>query len=210
MDDTVQQPTPSPKPPAPLQDALKTWTAETGAAGAPDLTVLRLDASDRLVIPFTTTMARVTLHYLDASAYRGYLHCQGPDCLLCRIGRQAEVRDLLPVYDPVAQAVGVLAVSPNVRPHALRPQLAAVLRRLDEGRPLLVTIRRLDTARFGVGTLPLPEGADDGAARILEFTRRFESGAVDLGAVYPSLTREELMAIPEVAGALRLRGVTAP
>src|SRR5262249_19030644 len=104
-----------------LTDALELWQAEGPGAARPPLEGVRLDANERLLVPFTTSTRRVQLHYLDAPALRGYLRCQGPGCLLCRLGKEPETRDLLPVYDPVAQAVGVLAISPNLRPQALRP-----------------------------------------------------------------------------------------
>jgi hypothetical protein len=202
----------TPVPPAPnqqhqgLTDGLSLWDAETSSPPA-GLSLLRIDGNETLIIPFTTSMQRDTLHYLDSAAYRGYTHCPGPGCLLCRIGRQSEIRDLLPVYDPVAQAVAVLAISPNLRPHALRPQLAPLLRQLRQDARIIIALRKLDNIRFAVTTLPLPDDADDGADKIAAFVKQVEANAIDLGSVYPRLGNEELAALPDVASAMRLKGI---
>jgi hypothetical protein len=191
-------------------DGLAVWDAEAaGLTPGATLPLVRLDASERLLIPFTVAMVRVAVHYLDSPALRGYVRCPGADCLLCQVGRQADVRDLLPVYDPVERAVAVLPISTNLRAAALRPQIAPVLRRLrhDHGRPPLIALRRLDAGKFALATLDLPEGVDDGAAAVKSFRDRLEAGEIDLASAYPQLTRQDLAAIPEVAAAMRVRGV---
>src|SRR5262249_49466669 len=100
-----------------LFDATEKWAAEAGCVPA-SLAEIRLDQNERLVAPFTTSVVEAVVHYLDYPSLRGYVRCNGPDCLLCKIGRQPDTRDLLPVYDVVSRAVGVLAVSPNLRPAA--------------------------------------------------------------------------------------------
>jgi hypothetical protein len=170
--------------------------------------LIRIDASESLIVPFTTSLLRVKIHFHDTRAYRGYLHCSGAECLACRIGRKPEVRDLLPVYDAVARAVGVLAVSESLRPQALRPQLTPILRQLRQGGRLILSIRKSDNVHFEVGTLDLPEDADDGADKILAFSRQLEAGSIDLAAVYPHIDNEELAQIPEIAQAMHLKGIS--
>jgi hypothetical protein len=207
MEEHTLNPTPAPKAPDHLKDGLDLWDSEAGGTAAA-LTAVRIDLNESLLVPFTTSMLRVRLHFLDTQAYRGFVHCSGDRCLLCRIGRKSEVRDLLPVYDAVARAVGVLAISESLRPNALRPQLAPILRQLKQGGRLVVTVRKLDNVRFEVGTLDLPEDADDGADKIRTFLRQLEAGVIDLGAVYPRLSGDELAGIPEIAQAMRLKGIT--
>jgi hypothetical protein len=190
-----------------VTDALSKWEAEAGTAPA-SLTEIRLDQNERLVTPFTTSVVEAVIHYLDYPSFRGYVRCNGPDCLLCKIGRQPDTRDLLPVYDVVSGAVGVLPVSPNLRPHALKPQLTPVLRQLKDNRRVLVALRKLDKMRYNVAILPLPEDADDGARTIAEFLAQFENDAIDLRAVYPQLSNEDLADIPEIATQVKLRGIT--
>src|SRR4051812_39308681 len=122
--------------PVPLDqpvDGLALWDEEARDNPGGSLTAIRIDQNERLVIPFTTSMLRTAMHYLNFAAVQGYVLCNGPDCLLCRIGRQQDVRDLLPVYDVLDKAVGVLAIGPNQRPQAIRPAIAPVLRRVARG-----------------------------------------------------------------------------
>jgi hypothetical protein len=81
-------------------DGLDLWASEAPSQVPASLSLIRLDASEKTLVPFTTTMQRVQLHYMDAAALRGYVHCLEKDCLLCRLGKELATRDLLPVYDP--------------------------------------------------------------------------------------------------------------
>jgi hypothetical protein len=197
------------KPPAGpggVVDALEQWDAEAATTAAA-LSVIRLDGSECLVTPFTTSMKRVAVHYLDTGSLRGYVHCNGPGCVLCRVGRHKDTRDLWPVNDLVNRSVGVLPISPNMRPQALRPQLLPVLRRMkDSETPLLVSIRR-DEHRYTMNMSDLPEDADHGDATVRDFLRRLDAGEIDLGSVYPRYADADLAAIPEVARLMAAKGV---
>ena len=194
------------KAPARVTDALTKWEAE--AAQTPtSIAEIRLDGNERLVVPFTKSIVEAHVHYLDYHSLTGYVHCNGNGCLLCQIGRHPDIRDLLPVYDPVAQTVGVLAVSPNMRPQALKPQLMPVLRLLQQGQRVLIGIKKLDKWRYTVTILPLPAGAEDGAAEINKFLQGFQADAIDPRGIYPQMDNEALASITEVANQLRLRGI---
>lgn len=190
-------------------NALTEWRREmtAGIAAAP-LSVVRLDANERLLIPFTTGIRRCKLHFTDYPSLRGYTHCNENGCSLCRIGRQAEERDLLPMYDPQEKAVAVLAISPSLRPNALRPQLKPILERLQADSRILIGIQKPDNTRFVVKAYPLPTAADDGADVILRFLEQFDAGRIDLGSVFPRLTNNQLTVVPEIADAMKLRGIT--
>jgi hypothetical protein len=203
---TAGVPGAAPPPTGQLTDALAAWRAEAGAAPV-GLDEVRLDQNERLLIPFTTSMARTTVHYLDFTSFRGYVRCNGAGCLLCRVGRKADSRDLLPVYDVVARAVAVLAVPPNVRPQALKPQLLPILARVAANERVLLALSKVDSYRYRATPLPLPDEADDGAEQIGEFLGRLESGSADLTAAILRLSNEELAAIPEVGTMAKVRGV---
>jgi hypothetical protein len=189
-------------------DGLELWDTEALDNSVGSLSAIRLDQNERLVIPFTTSLVRKELHYLSFAAVQGYVLCNGPDCLLCRVGRQQDVRDLLPVYDVLDRAVGVLAIGPNQRPHALRPAIAPVLRRVARGEgPLLLTLCK-QGYKYVAGAQPLPAGADDGAAAIRDFRDRFEAGMVDLTAAFQRLANEDLAAIDEVKNLMTAKGIT--
>jgi hypothetical protein len=207
----LTEPKPQPgEPAAPaggLTDALTLWRSEMASAGPAILSAIRLDANERLVIPFTTAMVRAQVHYIPSPAARGYVHCNGKGCLLCRLERQVETRDLLPVYDAVDKVVGVLPISPSMRPPALRPQVKLVLEQLQTQGRLLVGVRKPDNMSFVVTPYDLPENADDGATVILAFTEQFKAGRIDLGCVYSRMTNEELAAVPEIATMMTLKGI---
>jgi hypothetical protein len=188
-------------------DGLAMWDAEAQDDARAGLAEIRPDQNERLLIPFTTSMVRVILHYLSFASLRGFVLCHGPDCLLCRVGRQQTVRDLLPVYDVVDKAVGVLAIGPNQRLQALRPGIAPVLRRVAKGEgPLLMTVRR-EGYKYLVGAEPLPAGADDGRAVIADFIRRFEAGEVELNGTFRRLDNDDIAAIDEIKILMSAKGI---
>lgn len=190
-----------------VTDALTLWSDEIAPAHPIAPPLVRLDTNECLVIFFSTSMLRVKVHFLDFAAVRGYVHCRGSHCLMCRLGRQVETRDLLPVYDAVNKMVAVLPISANLRPHALRPQLVPILHHLKENPRLVIGISKLDNVRFAVSTYPLTDGADDGADVILPFLEKFEKGHIDLGDVYVRMTNEELAAVPELSTTMALKGI---
>jgi hypothetical protein len=197
------------QPPSPknaIVDAVAKWSADTPRALS-NLTEVRLDASETIVVPFTTSVGEVAVHYVDYPSVRSYLRCNGDGCLLCRIGRQAEKRDLLPIFHAVDGRIAILPISPSIRPGALRPQILPVLRQLKEGKRVLLIICRPDRGRYSVTMQPLAEGIDDGAAQIAEFLQAFATGSVDLASVFPQLSNPELAAVPEIATALKIRGI---
>ncbi len=190
-----------------LADAASLWAAEAGAASAVTLIEFRLDQNEKLAIPFTTSILPVQVHYLDFTSFRGYVRCPGADCLLCRVGRKVEKRDILPLYDVMNRVVVVLAVPENMRPQALKPQLAPVMGKVKNGERLLLRLSKLDSYRFLVIPEPLHESAEDGADAIANFFDKLTSGAVRLSDVYPCLDNETVAAFPEVAAALKARGI---
>jgi hypothetical protein len=188
-------------------DGLALWE-EGGEGPGADLAVIRLDQNERLLVPFTTTLLPMVLHYLDYPSLQGYVQCNGPGCLLCRVGRQQEKRDVWPIYDLVEKAVGVLLISPNQRPHSLRRLLLPVFRRLAGGEgPLLLSLRK-DGSKFSGSTLPLPEAADHGAAAIRTFLEQVEAGQVDLGSPLQKLADEDLAMIEEIKAHMVAKGIT--
>jgi hypothetical protein len=191
-----------------LVDGLALWDSEAAEVAPAGLETVRLDQNEHLLIPFTEGMVRVTLHYVSFAAISGYVRCLGPDCLLCRLGRRPEERDLLPVYDVLAKAVVVLPISSSIRPHALRSQLVPPLRRMAKGEgPLLLAVRKDGNSKFVVSALPLPEGADDGAAVIGPFCERMKAGQVDLASAFQLIPNLELATIDEVSLMMRAKGV---
>jgi hypothetical protein len=185
-------------------DMLTLWGAETQDDHEP-LGLVRLNANETMVIPFTTDLTPVEIHYCAEPEIKGYVRCNGPDCILCRIGRNKDQRFLLPVHLPTTRAVAVLAISPSAKPGALRPQLLAILK---SGKRVAVSITRLDLVAYRVVPHALREGIDDGAAIIADFNRRWESHQIELCAVYPKHDNAFLAELPGVSVMMAFKGIT--
>jgi hypothetical protein len=183
---------------------LEAWDEERVETFARPIGLVRLDANEVAVIPFTPEMVPVTLHYCEQAEIAGYVRCNGEGCVLCRAGRTKDERALLPVYVPASQSVGLLAISPSSRPGALKPPVMAALR---SGRRLALLISRPDRAAFRVTTADLREGMDDGAPAIQAFRKAWDADQVDLAGVYPRYDNRSLAEVPGIATMLALKGV---
>lgn len=167
------------------------------------LEIVRIGEDETPIIPFTATGDKLDLHYSDDQEIRGYLHCGGDGCPLCRIGRKIDQRILLPVFLPTAGAVGVLMVPLTRTPLALLPQLLLSLR---SGRREILFLRR-DGNKYGVTARPLAEGEEDGAGAIRAFLEQAEAGTIDLGGLVTRLGNDEIAGIPSIARHLALKGI---
>lgn len=180
---------------------LDAGTQGTGPMG-PVLEVVRLGSDETPLIPFTSKAERVTLHYCNEPEINGYVQCNGTGCALCKIGKRRDERLLIPVYLPAAAAVGVLPISPALRPHALFPQLAAVLK---ADKPMVAFVSR-DRDRYTVSTAAIGPDTDAGDATIKAFLTEQAAGRIKLSSVMATFTNEQLAGVPAVARMLALRG----
>lgn len=104
--------------------------------------------------------------------------------------------------------VSGLAITPNQRPHALRPQLAPILKRLKSGpERVVVSVRQDERWNMHVGSTPLQPGVEDGASAVAEFLKQYSEGGIDLSGIYGRLDNESLAEIPEVHKVLAARGL---
>ncbi|MCK9502452.1 MAG: hypothetical protein M0Q52_11560 [Lascolabacillus sp.] len=174
-----------------------------GEAAESVLEVVRLGSDESAVIPFTADSEAVDLHYCPESEISGYVVCNGPDCVLCRIGRKREQRLLLPVYLPAAGSVGILPVSRSLRPFALLPQISNVLK---AGKPMVMFVTR-EGAKYTVSTAELRKDVDGGEEAIKHFLDDSEAGLHRLADVYPRIDNEQLASVEEIARMMALKGV---
>ena len=107
----------------------------------------------------------------------------------------------MPVYLPVNQAVGVLPVSPSLRPLALLPQIASVLK---SRRPMVLFVAR-QGSQFRVSSCELKENMDSGSEAIRRFKEEYEAGNVDLTSVFSRIPNEQLKLVTEIAQILQYR-----
>ena len=166
------------------------------------LEVVRLGKDETAIIPFTADSEAVDLHYCPETEISSYLICNGPDCVLCRIGRRQDKRLLLPVYLPAAGCVGILPVSRSLRPFALLPQISNVLK---AKKPMVMFVNR-EVAKFTVSTDELQKDVDGGEETIRCFLDDYEAGNHDLSAVYQQIDNEQLAGVEEIGRMMALKG----
>jgi hypothetical protein len=167
------------------------------------LEVVRLGSDETAIIPFTADSEAVDLHYCSETEINSYVICNGPDCVLCRIGRKRDQRLLLPVYLPASGGVGILPVSRSLRPFALLPQISNVLK---ADKPMVMFVTR-EGAKYIVSTAELQKDVDGGEAAIRRFLDDYEAGLHDLTSVYPRIDNEELAAVEEIGRMMALKRV---
>ena len=167
------------------------------------LEVIRLGSDETAIIPFTADSKGVDLHYCSETEINGYVVCNGADCVICRIGRKKDPRLLLPVYLPAAGCVGVLPVSRSLRPFALLPQIASVLK---SGKPMVMFVTR-DGGKHTVSTAELQNDVDGGETAIKSFLEEYEAGMIDLSSIYPKIDNEQLASVEEIGRMMTLKGV---
>lgn len=183
------------------------WSDEGHADSGEALQLVRPEANEVAVIPFTTDMALVKLHYSDLKEIPGWIQCNGDPCVLCQAGRKVEERVLLPVYLPASKAIGVLPISPSSRPGSLRPPVMAALR--SEQKVALI-ISKPDRMSFRVQAVDLKPHMDDGAKVVKAFLKRWEADQIDLTAVYAKVDNADLAELPSLAAILQFKGLLAP
>ena len=179
---------------------LEVATAESAES---QLEVVRLGQDETAIIPFTADSEAVDLHYCSETEINSYVICNGPDCVLCRIGRKRDQRLLLPVYLPAAGCVGILPVSRSLRPFALLPQISNVLK---AGKPMAMFVTR-EGGKYTVSTAELQKDVDGGEAAIRHFIDDYEAGNHDLSAVYPHIDNKQLASVEEISRMMTLKGV---
>lgn len=168
------------------------------------LAVIRLGQDETPLIFFTADAEQVHLHYCEEPEIRGYSLCPGQGCLLCRLGRKADSRLLIPAYSPTEGAVGVLPVSTSLRPFALLPQIAPLFR---ADKPLVAFVRR-DSTQYRVSTQELGPHIEAGEAEIRRFMTEYAEGALRLAQVFPQIDPALLASVPQIARLMALKGVT--
>jgi len=169
----------------------------------PTLDLVRLNFDETAMIPFTSESVEVEVHYCSETEIRSYVMCNGPGCVLCRIGRKKDPRLLLPVYLPASGCVAILPVSPSLRPFALLPQIFNVL----EAEKLMVIFVTRDGSKYNVSTNELQKDVDCGEAAIKRFLDDYEAGLHDLSAVYPKINNPQLANIEKIDRMMALKGV---
>jgi hypothetical protein len=175
------------------------------------LETVRIGYDETPVLPFTSQGASVRTHWCEEPEIKGWVACAGDGCLLCKAGRRADDRLLIPVYMPVDRRVSVLMMSTVLRPRSLRPQYAEHVKKAEAGgyRAVLFIKKAADNA-FAVTSVPLRDGEDDGAEAVKQFRAAHASGEIQLASVVQHVDEQHLRAVPGIAALLRLKGLVSP
>jgi hypothetical protein len=171
------------------------------------LTEVRLGNDEVAVFPFTPTAQTAKVHYCPEPEVRGYIRCNGPDCVLCRAGKRPDVRSLLPVYLPVSMEIAVLPITPSLRPGALKPQ---IYKALQSPKPVNCLVRKDLNNTYVVSLKEVPEGQSPGQELIADFVKRYDDpdSGVDLASIYQQLDNTALAEVPGIQRMLELKGIT--
>ena len=185
---------------AKLGDLIKQKTT-TGALGEFKIP----EGADVIGRVFTDDVANISLHYGETEALRGYFQCLGEGCPFCLAGRKASPFFLLPVYNVAADSIQILRLAESTDPHALLPQVLSVLDdpKLEEK---FQVFHRLDKYRYNIESRTAVDRRHIGAAHISVFTDAAESGKIDLTAIFPRPSREDMLAVDAIRLHLELTG----
>ena len=167
------------------------------------LEVVRLGNDETAIIPFTADSEGIDLHYCSETEINGYVVCNGPECVLCRIGRRKEERLLLPVYLPASGCVGILPVSRSLRPYALLPQISNVLK----SDTLMVMFVIREVGKYMISTKSLEKDMDGGELQIKEFLEDYAAGSINLIDLYPKIDNEQLLGVDGIQKMAALKGI---
>jgi hypothetical protein len=166
---------------------------------------VRISQDETFLLLFTSGSIRLSLHWVNDPEFRGFVHCNGEDCLFCRIGNKNMNKLLLPVYSFDSNAVAVLPISDSMRPHALLPQIANILESGKNLRKRLVLISKDRDHAFTVRTKKLPKDKrDEPIEKIRRFKEGHDAGEIDLTAVFQTMSDYELKQLESVRQKLEL------
>jgi hypothetical protein len=168
---------------------------------------VRLDNNEVAVFLITEIAQSVKVHYCAEPEVRGYIRCNGPDCVLCRAGKRPDLRSLLPVYLPVSMEIAVVPITPSLRPGALKPQ---IYKALQSPKPVICLVRKELNNVFVVSLKEVPEGQSPGQDLIADFLKRYvkPDSDVDLASIYQQLDNTALAEVPGIQRMLELKGIT--
>lgn len=189
-------------------DVLAYWGASPRTHEAEKLQLLRPGPTQAAIRLFTSETVQVNIHFCEERELSGFLRCNGGSCALCQAGKNMDERVLLPVYVCNTAAVEILAISPNCRPGALRPQILPLLQAMAGGEPpVIALISKPDRLTFKVTQVQTAPHHSLGEAMVKEFMEFWKADLIDPASVYPKMDNTVLSSIPGIATMLQLKGM---
>jgi len=167
---------------------------------------VRFNQDQKAIVPFTSSSARIPLHYIDDEDCRGYVHCNGEDdCIACKAGRKVVERILLPVYLPVEKQVGYLSISLSMKPDALLPKLLPYISKSSPKDVVLFVMR--DGYKHSVKANKLTDDTDRGEDIVKRFIEARKQGLHNPADLFRRMSNEELLWLPNIREIARLKGL---
>lgn len=182
-----------------MTDLREMFANEPVQSTACELAILRIHEEPCVIAVFTSECESIATHFIDTSAHRGYVQCNSAlegRCILCDTKRKSEMRVVMPVYDVEGDSIKALMFSTIRTPHSLGPQIGQQLDQGDLDKRFLVISR--DYAKYKVGSIPMPNGAESGESVIAEFREQIGDLSDCLKNVIHRMTNADLSAIPEI------------
>jgi hypothetical protein len=166
-----------------------------------------LSDNETPVIMFTKEVVETTLHYCKEPEIKTYIHCNGPDCLLCATGVKQVNMKMTPVYQLESDEIGVLSFTDSMKPMALLPQMLNVF-----GNPLpqVLFIRKESSTKFHLSARPVPKGLNFGEDRIAAFMADWGNDKYDLKTINATYTNIQLAYLPGIRQILQIKGIPVP
>jgi hypothetical protein len=161
-----------------------------------------LNQNEQPLIFFRTKGVGVNTHFRPGQN----IICNGDGCILCVLGQRAQKKLLIPAYQPLFGAIGILSVNQSRHPQALLPQLANILK--EDGGITLAFIAKVDSSQFTVKAEPLQDGEDFGVDIINAFIEAVTAGQVNMSSIIPTVSNFDLAQAPDIAKMMALKGIT--
>lgn len=160
---------------------------------------LKIDDGSKVMIKLMIEDAEpINLHYEDEDdTFKGYSHCLGEGCPFCLAGFKPSSFILLPVFSVSSNKICVLRISNARGPHRLLPMICRFLTDPDVSQTIL-TVSRDAKYRYKVEAQNKSEYASIGVDEVADYVRRVEANEIDIRAIFPKYTDEELRGIPSV------------
>ncbi len=165
---------------------------------------VKLGSDETAMIPFTADGETIDLHYCNETEISGYVICNGHDCLLCRVGRKKDQKLLIPIYLPSSSSVGILMVGRSLRPYALLPQIANVLK---ADTPMVMFVTR-DGGKYTVSTTDLQKDVESGEMVIKRFLDHYEANRYDFASLFQKLSNQQLANVEDIARIMPFKGIS--
>jgi hypothetical protein len=177
-----------------------------------DIELLRIFESEAIISFISEKVESETVHYVKYDGVQSYVKCLGDDCLMCDTGMAKNVRHMIGVFSHETDRVAVLAITNNMKPGALLPQILNLFKKekMEQKGHLfqqVIGIIRKGSKFIVTPMHPLPEAGLKEMNQIVDrFQHNYKEGMFGEAANL-RMSADELITIPEIARIAKLKGI---